>query len=61
MWQNLIILFIIVACMFFIGRSIRRQLSGSKTGCGGCGGCGGCDAPSAKTKDCETKKQEPLH
>ena len=59
MWQNIIILFIIVACMFFIGRRIRRQLSGSKTGCGGT--CSGCDSPSSKTKDCETKTTRPLH
>ena len=39
MWQNIIILFIIVACMFFLGRRIRRQLSGSKPTCGGCTGC----------------------
>ena len=60
MWQNIIIIFIIVACLFFIGRRIRRQLNGSKTGCGCSGGCGGCDAPSAKTKDCETKTPRPL-
>jgi len=59
MWQNIIILFIIVACMFFLGRRIRRQLSGNKTGCS-CN-CSGCDDPSAKTKDCETKTTHPLH
>ena len=58
MWQNIIIIFIIVACMFFIGRRIRRQLGGSKTGCGS--GCSDCAAPSAKTKGCESKKQETL-
>ena len=56
MWQNIIIFIIIVACMFFIGRRIRSQLKGNKSGCGCSGGCGGCAAPSAKTKDCETKK-----
>lgn len=59
MWQNLIILCIIVACMFFIGRRIRRQLSGSKPGCG-CT-CSGCDDQSAKTKSCETKPPPSLH
>lgn len=59
MWQDIILIFIIAACMFFIGRRIRRQLSGNKTGCG-CS-CSGCDNPSAKTKDCATKNTPPLH
>ena len=53
MWQDIILIFIIAACMFFIGRRIRRQLDGHKTGCG-CS-CSGCDDPSAKTKGCGTK------
>jgi hypothetical protein len=61
MWQNIIIFIIIAACLFFIGRRIRRQLKGSTGGgCGCSGGCGGCDAPAAKTKDCETKKPPSL-
>lgn len=59
MWQNIIILLIIVACMFFIGRRIRSQLGGSKTGCG-CS-CSGCDDKSAKTENCETKTTRTLH
>jgi len=59
MWQDIIIIFIIAACMFFIGRRIRRQLGGSKTGCG-CS-CSGCDDPSAKTKSCKTKTTRSLH
>ena len=59
MWQNIIIFFIIAACMFFIGRRIRRQLGGSKTGCG-CS-CSGCDNTPEKTKSCKTKPPEPLH
>ena len=59
MWQNIIIFLIIAACLFFIGRRIRRQLDGSKTGCG-CS-CSGCDNPSVKTKDCEAKNTHPLH
>lgn len=59
MWQNIIILLIIVACMFFLGRRIRRQLGGSKTGCG-CS-CSGCDDPSAKTKGCKAKTTDSLH
>ncbi|OGR02288.1 MAG: hypothetical protein A2520_08890 [Deltaproteobacteria bacterium RIFOXYD12_FULL_53_23] len=55
MWQNVIIIFIIAVCLFFVGRRIQRQLSGSKTGCGGGCGCSGCDTSSVKTKGCETK------
>ncbi|OGQ85995.1 MAG: hypothetical protein A2512_08975 [Deltaproteobacteria bacterium RIFOXYD12_FULL_56_24] len=60
MWQNIILIFIIVACLFFIGRRIRSQLKGSNSGCGCSGGCGGCNTPSAKTKECETKKHPSL-
>ncbi len=59
MWQNIIIILIIVVCVFFIGRRIRRQLGGSKTGC--VCGCNGCDDPSAKTEGCETKTTRTLH
>lgn len=59
MWQNIIVFIIIAACLFFIGRRIRRQLDGNKTGCGS--SCGGCGNPSAKTKDCATKNTPPLH
>lgn len=60
MWQNIILIFIIVACLFFIGRRIRSQLKGNNSGCGCSGGCGGCNTPSAKTKECETKKPPSL-
>jgi hypothetical protein len=59
MWQDIILILIIAACMFFIGRRIRRQLGENKTGCG-CS-CSGCDDPSAKTKGCETKTSHTLH
>ncbi len=59
MWQNIIILLIIVACMFFLGRRIRSQLGGNKTGCG-CS-CSGCGDKSAKTEGCATKDTRPLH
>ncbi len=59
MWQNILIFVIIVACMFFIGRRIRRQLGWNKTGCG-CS-CSGCDDKSAKTDGCETKTPRSLH
>ena len=57
MWQNIILIFIIAACLFFIGRRILSQLKGGKSGCS-CSG--GCAAPAAKTKDCETKKPPSL-
>lgn len=52
MWQNIILFFIIAACMFFIGRRIRRQLSGNKTGCG-CSCSGGCNADATQPSKCE--------
>lgn len=52
MWQNIILIFIIAACMFFIGRRIRRQLGGYKTGCG-CSCSGGCNSGAAQPPKCE--------
>ncbi len=53
MWQNIIIFFIIVACLFFIGRRIRSQLKGSKSGCGCSGGCGGSRRENKGLRDQE--------
>ncbi|MHB1014457.1 MAG: FeoB-associated Cys-rich membrane protein [Desulfurivibrionaceae bacterium] len=40
MWQNIILLFIIAACIFFIGRRLFRQLTGRQSGCScSCKGC----------------------
>lgn len=58
MWQNILILFIIVACFFFIGRRTYRQLKGSQASCGD--GCNCCNNSSVKTKGCETKEPHPL-
>ncbi len=57
MWQNIIIIFIIVACGFFIGRRIFRQLSGKQSGCD-CS-CKGCNDQSTQSDTCKTNPGFP--
>lgn len=57
MWQNVIITCVIVACAFFIGRRIFRQLTGRQSGCS-CN-CKGCNDTSAKSDNCKTNADFP--
>ncbi|MBA3002570.1 MAG: FeoB-associated Cys-rich membrane protein [Desulfurivibrio sp.] len=57
MWQNIIIIFIIAACLFFIGRRVFRQFTGKQTGCGG--SCGGCKDTSAQSDSCKSNTDFP--
>lgn len=53
MWQNIILVFIIAACIFFIGRRLFRQLTGRQSGCS-CS-CKGCNDKSAQSDTCNAK------
>jgi hypothetical protein len=62
MWQSLTITFILVLCLFFIGRKIHRQFKiatdpRNKTGCG-CG-CSGCSLPSCPPGNQIKKRSNP--
>ncbi|MDG4475121.1 FeoB-associated Cys-rich membrane protein [Thiovibrio frasassiensis] len=56
MWQNIIISCIIVACAFFLGRRIFRQLTGKQSGCSS--GCKGCNDPAAGSDSCTKAKAD---
>ena len=48
MWQNIIVVVVLVVCAIYIGRRFYRQLSNKRPSCGGsCNGCGGVQ-PEAK-------------
>lgn len=57
MWQNIILVLIIAACAFFIGRRLVRQLTGRQPGCG-CS-CKGCNDTSASSDTCKSKADFP--
>lgn len=57
MWQNIIIICVIVACAFFIGRRIFRQLTGRQSGCS-CS-CKGCSDSSAASDSCKVTADFP--
>lgn len=58
MWDTILIILIVAACAFFIGRRFYRQFTGRQSGCGcGCGS-GGCDGTSTPSDSCCQSKAD---
>jgi hypothetical protein len=53
MWQNVLVLIIVLACALAIGRRFYRQARGRSGGCGS--SCSGCASPPAPTKSAEPR------